>query len=1613
MSELLRKPYKISLWEDKSLYIVENSEGRKETNELPKDDSDIIKNHVFKEVKIADIGSNTMDSPIRAFNPKFTQEINGTNTLTFDIFYRYYDEDAEEFRQNPFINLLVNERKIKLNYDGKWYHFVIKEISEDSTKQTFSYTCSDQYINELSKTGYEIELDTELENNMGTAIELGNYILEGSDWSVDEEGSNALQEYIEEPLCEYNLTKSIDAISETGEKENIPAGARILIGYASATKDEYEEVQFFYDSEGKYPVDENGFVTGVAQYSYKFNQKPKVSISNEYFGRTLVKKQVTTYCAPINMYCTKWNKVGEGEKEYYCIEDTEYASVTEVQDMLINGADFISTNGWVGEDGAVVTLIENKINIIYNGGHVVNTGFYENRALTDGFIEGEEYVFLINTATEDDAKRIDNIWLKGTNSESDSEEEILLDFKKSGTEQGFYKWVATVEKTEELKGSISYTDLLKYDLNFVIKGHDDKIDDEVFGTTITEAKLFKARKGIDENGNEILLIPDISKTDASVIKNRFRFFEPSEATKATSIDDITFTDKFYDSIDEDDYTPILSSLKVRSITGSKSNRFNLIQEICEKFECWAKFEIDADELGHIISVYKKTDDETQIPGKLYYEKVGEDITKDISFNEIIGEQDKKATGLYELRSGKRVHFLEYIEEDNPVGFRYGINLKSIQRKIDSKQIVTKTIVQPNSNEYALNGMGACTIQRASMNPSGETAIYNFNYYVQHGLLTRAELNRDLYGGKGVTGYFNALYKLNQKVLPLTDQLTELGKEKTAAEANYTILDLQYTEAEELRVECVEQLTSALNGLTEEDWDIAQDLYYEKYKKDIAIKEKTADGITIEVAKCLNDAICDLVVKRVQYETTKSQVEDKLEVWEDSVEYVTKKYNEVLNELSAIASEKAQHNRTFYQKYSRFLHEGTWISEDYVDDDLYYVDATTVARTSAYPKISYTINVVELSQVEGFEPYKFKLADRSYIEDTEFFGYDENHRPYKEEIIVSKVLYSLDDPSQNVITVQNYKTRFEDLFQRIAATTTSLQYSEGGYNRAAGAFNADGTINDEFLKNSLAKNTGLIMSAPNGELIIDQDKGTITAKSSKGNLILNSLGILIGTGNNYQTAISAEGINASVITTGRLNTGSVYIYADGQETFRWDKYGLNAYAFTEDATGKVNGVNYNQYVRFDQFGLYGNINNPDFKPKTITDVVNNATFSLTWKGLHLNIQDQIDDTIPVINVNNRFTVSGNGDVVANNLKFTGELEGKLFSKNGAIVGPELGIGFPGEINESTLASSANFYVSPEGDVTMRGSINLSEGNITWSKENSPVKVLYAATKLSIPTGNYNDYDSSSNTDWHKTLSSSNDFFASYSYSGGEAGTWTEVVKIQGTDADNIMVKYGTNKDAAPSSSDWSTTWKDSWTAANIVVYAIYSYDGGDTWTDAVRVQSTNGSNANVTYSSIRNALNAASNAAMTIISENSVETAVINAGKIYSTQIYAGQGDTSFASMTQYGFDVTDALNNHKIGLGLEYHPNASGGSKDVYIPYLSLGCGAGNITTDSGLIKKFPTGLWIGDSSRAELYDPTTKKGSGDGIYISFESHVVYKVIKGEFTEIGEGGGGTAIAVFG
>ena len=111
------------------------------------------------------------------------------------------------------------------------------------------------------------------------------------------------------------------------------------------------------------------------------------------------------------------------------------------------------------------------------------------------------------------------------------------------------------------------------------------------------------------------------------------------------------------------------------------------------------------------------------------------------------------------------------------------------------------------------------------------------------------------------------------------------------------------------------------------------------------------------------------------------------------------------------------HKNFFNKYSHYIQEGTWTSEDYIDSTLYYLDAQSVAYTSSRPQVSYNISVLRLSSLEDFKNKIFNVGDISYIQDTEFFGYEADRKtPYKEQVIISEIVSFFDEPDKDFFTV---------------------------------------------------------------------------------------------------------------------------------------------------------------------------------------------------------------------------------------------------------------------------------------------------------------------------------------------------------------------------------------------------------------------------------------------------------------------------------------------------------------------------------------------------------------------------------------------------------------------
>lgn len=142
-------------------------------------------------------------------------------------------------------------------------------------------------------------------------------------------------------------------------------------------------------------------------------------------------------------------------------------------------------------------------------------------------------------------------------------------------------------------------------------------------------------------------------------------------------------------------------------------------------------------------------------------------------------------------------------------------------------------------------------------------------------------------------------------------------------------------------------------------------------------------------------------------------------------------------------------------------------------------------------------------------------------------------------------------------------------------------------------------------------------------------------------------------------------------------------------------------------------------------------------------------------------------------NAKFWVKRDGTIHAKDGDFSGTLSATKLSGN-LTADPDTGGWLQGcGINVNNGA----FYVDQAGNVTMKGSINMAAGNITWGSGNSPCQALYCTIYRSPPTGSYASYPTQGSSNWHRTLVY-DDLYASYTYDGG--ATWTSAIKIRGED-----------------------------------------------------------------------------------------------------------------------------------------------------------------------------------------------------------------------------------------
>ena len=1185
----------------------------------------------FVEQKEIIIGSDTMTSEARAREPKLVNNINGTNQFTFNLYYRYIDTRTGEEIENPYIPFLVNERKIKVqwkedeNHQPIWYDMLIKSIKEDQASRYITYTCEDCYITELSRTGFELEFATELENNIGTAQELVEKVIEDTDWQFDKT-SDKIYQLTEEPVYEVTALTDFNAkecplLDEDGI--NIVHDHKLLIYYSCAhsIEDLKTTCQFSYSGENieqdqndmlvihdhccimnvlwhtdtanqsatAYVLDDNNSDVPINLFTINFAE----GLSNTYRAERYVQSQQSVYSDILERYVNVFESKTEVDdqgnpKLIYGYETTEYNDALAAVNLITNPNNFKDLSGWTTADSSFqfkiyppfdsTTSIANytaKSYMRVQGGETYfNSGIQNNRSyISKGFIKGERYIFRIKAQTNSNLGT--NDYINDTNiftpiiAKRSSSEPTTLAFEIKNKEP-VGNWI---EYTMECIRSCPYDSLLTASDScgiFLIVNTDSN---NIYW--FEELQFF--REIFDSEHNRINPDNMDAQSVATVVWQYFAADQPAGTTKNTLKYDYTSTNEW------DEVTPVYNHYeKYSAIEADNSNRFNILQSIAENFRCWIRFVVKHDSQGYILK------DESNRPQKL-------------------------------------IHLSQEAGQETGIGFIYGIDLKDVTRTLKSNQIATKTIVLQNENEFGTNGF--CSIARSKENYTRENFIYNFDYYIQQGLLNGDVLNFDLYNNTSGLRYYHQLHTFNTNYANNLTELINKKTELTRQKATQQVYE-QYLTAAENELGEIQESIMKLAGVN--DWNAAMSYvnsHYNDTKVQSLVNDRTQVKTNINMYTNLKSGI-----------NGEGGIDASVKALETYVEELEEIQDGIISDLRAL-------NKAFYSKYSRYIQEGTWSSEDYWNDDLYYLDALKVAYESARPQIQYEINVLRLSELDDYSSKIFRLGDISFIQDVKYFGYQKDGiTPYKEKVMLSEITSYFDTPDKDTIKVQNYKTQFDDLFQRIAAATQSLEFSEGKYAKAASIVQSDGTIKSSVIQNTFNTNKDLIYGAQNESVSMDNTGITVVDNDNAANLLkITSGGVFVSAdaGNTWKNAIRGDGINTELLTAGRINTEDITVYNGEYPSFRWDATGINAYNFNE-TTGVVNTL---QFVRFDRFGLYGFKSDDQFvyNPVNEKDVWDHAVFGLTWKGFFL--KDVTNGGSTEISTDHDIVIKGqNGDRV---------------------------------------------------------------------------------------------------------------------------------------------------------------------------------------------------------------------------------------------------------------------------------------------------------------------------------------------------------------------------------
>ena len=799
----LSKPYTISIWDE----VWKESEGK------------------FVEERFAVIGANTMQSQNRALEPTLTRNVNGSKKFSFKLCKRYKDSLTGETVINPFAEYLISERKIKLEYDGEWFDFIVKNISEDSSKYIYTYQCEDALVNELSKNGFGVTLDSESVNNSGTLQEIAETVLKDTDWEV---GSDVIVQTVEEPLVYIQIPSGtiITPVLDQDEEDKtrgVSQGASITLtkdsralAFYSCCRNKPTHFQFIYFAdENKYdkgvvehnedrviterdcqyyiecldpndykvPVDEYGFMlpegfTMVAQ-SGGVEDEYDTAISTWHRGARYVFSQESIYEPKLKRYVTKHTGPEYTEKneksetvtknEYRSYSSSEYISPELVQNIMTN-TDFKVNSGWTGTHFSTKGSEKATTEAVY--GRFDNSGKFISAIddLTAGDVYDSQY-----TNHRAYMKLVMPAGTYVVNS-GPYDNRASIGQMEIGSE-----WALAIKnRTENDLSNLEY-ELGEYEYDASTNGYKQVASGIVFEKQ-TEKKdgyiIFRVisnpylnKKKFKEDSNVRLRIKNTSSSKITrYIKTAtlFRVHYTKSGKIVVPGEDLSTQGNDIGFVEEKYYYYKPSEMDNFSEEADFQPSVCLDKPTYEIYKPY--FHMDAEKIRSVTA--KESN----------YFNILQTLAETFETWMLI-EVERNSNGQI---TKKKIKYKQYIGEKNYANFRYGVNLKDIKRVFESKALVTKLIVKDNSNEFAKNGF--CTIARAKANPLGENCLYDFQYYFNTGIMNARDHLDTMYttdgaAGKDIStshtttnaiGYYPRIRAINDKLDSFTEAIAALN-----------------------------------------------------------------------------------------------------------------------------------------------------------------------------------------------------------------------------------------------------------------------------------------------------------------------------------------------------------------------------------------------------------------------------------------------------------------------------------------------------------------------------------------------------------------------------------------------------------------------------------------------------------------------------------------------------------------------------------------------------------------------------------------------------------------------------------------------------------------------